>query len=195
MGLWLFWITSRPANRKLFPFYAEINWGKMSLIIGNGSLLHSESESRSVLSNSLWSHRLYSPWNSPGQHIGVGSLSLLQGIFPTQGQNPGLLHCRQILYRMSHKEVHCIGVSSINRDNAHAWFRRLKQSIVLFSHHLWGFRATFNLSFPLWQMSALLVWVCEMSPSDIQTSNHVLSNGKVLALKVLNLFWNETIEE
>ena len=37
------------------------------------------------------------PWNSPGQNTGVGSLSLLQGIFPTQGSNPGLLHCRQIL--------------------------------------------------------------------------------------------------
>ena len=40
----------------------------------------------------------YSPWNSPGQNTGVGSLSLLQGIFPTQGSNPGLPHCRQILY-------------------------------------------------------------------------------------------------
>ena len=39
-----------------------------------------------------------SPWNSPGQNTAVGSLSLLQGIFPTQGSNPGLLHCRQILY-------------------------------------------------------------------------------------------------
>ena len=38
-------------------------------------------------------HGLYSPWNSPGQNAGVGSLSLLQGIFPTQGSNPGLLHC------------------------------------------------------------------------------------------------------
>ena len=47
---------------------------------------------------------LYSPWNSPGQNTGVGSsLSLLQGIFPTQGLNPGLLHCRQILYQLSHK--------------------------------------------------------------------------------------------
>ena len=35
-----------------------------------------------------------SPWNSPVQNIGVGNLSLLQGIFPTQGSNPGLLHCR-----------------------------------------------------------------------------------------------------
>ena len=46
---------------------------------------------------------LYSPWNSPGQSTGVRSLSLLQGIFPTQGSNPGLLHCRQILYQLSHK--------------------------------------------------------------------------------------------
>ena len=48
----------------------------------------------------LWT--LYSPWNSPGQNTGVGSLSLLQGIFPTQGSNPGLPHCRQILCQLSH---------------------------------------------------------------------------------------------
>ena len=61
------------------------------------------SESCSVVSNSLWPHGLGSPWNSPGQNTGVGSLSLLQGIFPTQGLNPGLLHCGQILYQLSHK--------------------------------------------------------------------------------------------
>ena len=61
----------------------------------------SESESRSVVSDSL--HGLYRPWNSPGQNTGVGSLSLLQGIFPTQGLNPGLPHCRQILYQLSHQ--------------------------------------------------------------------------------------------
>ena len=43
------------------------------------------------------------PWNSPGQNTGVGSLSLFQGIFPTQGLNPGLSHCRQILYKLSHQ--------------------------------------------------------------------------------------------
>ena len=48
-------------------------------------------------------HGLYSPWNSPGQNTGVGSLSLLQGISPTQGSNPGLPHCRWILYQLSHK--------------------------------------------------------------------------------------------
>ena len=55
-------------------------------------------ESCLVVSDSLRPHGLYKPWNSPGQNTGVGSLSLLQGIFPTQGSNPGLPHCRQILY-------------------------------------------------------------------------------------------------
>ena len=48
-------------------------------------------------------HGLYRPWNSPGQNTWVGSHSLLQGIFPTQGSNPGLTHCRRILYQLSHK--------------------------------------------------------------------------------------------
>ena len=59
-----------------------------------------ESESCSVVSDSLWPHGL---WNSPGQNTGAGSLSLLQGIFPTQGSNSGLLHCRWILYQPSHQ--------------------------------------------------------------------------------------------
>ena len=61
----------------------------------------SESESRSVMSDSLRPQGLYSPWNSPCQNTEVGSLSLLQGIVPTQISNPGLPHCRQSLY---HKE-------------------------------------------------------------------------------------------
>ena len=61
------------------------------------------SKSCSVVSNFLQPHGLYSPWNSPGKNTRVGSLSLLQGIFPTQRSNPGLLHCRQILYQLSHK--------------------------------------------------------------------------------------------
>ena len=63
----------------------------------------SKSGSCSVVSNSLWPHGLYSPMNSPGQNTGVGSLSLLQGIFPTQGSNLGLPHCRWILYQLSQK--------------------------------------------------------------------------------------------
>ena len=55
------------------------------------------------MSTSLRLHGLYSSWNSPGQNTGVGSLSFLQGIFPTQGSNPGLLQCRRILYQLSHE--------------------------------------------------------------------------------------------
>ena len=69
--------------------------------------IESESESQSVVSNSLWPYGRYSPWNSLGHITGVGSLSLLQRIFPTQGSNPGLPHCRQILYQLSHREAPC----------------------------------------------------------------------------------------
>ena len=47
--------------------------------------------------------RLLHPWNSPGQNTRVGSHSLLQGIFPTQGSNPGFPHCRRILYCLRHQ--------------------------------------------------------------------------------------------
>ena len=53
------------------------------------------------MSDSLQLHGLYSLWNSPGQNTGVVCHFLLQGIFPTKGLNPGLLHCRQILYQLS----------------------------------------------------------------------------------------------
>ena len=61
------------------------------------------SESCSVMSDSCDPHGLYSPWNSPGQNTSVSSLSLLQRIFPIQGSNPGLPHCRQILYQLSYQ--------------------------------------------------------------------------------------------
>ena len=71
-------------------------------------VFHMECESRSVVSNSLWPRGQYSSWNSPGKNTGVDSLSLLQGIFPTQGSNPGFQHCRRILYQLSHKGSPCL---------------------------------------------------------------------------------------
>ena len=59
----------------------------------------------SVVSNSLQPPGLYSPWNSLRQNSGMDSLSLLQGIFPIQGSNQGLPHCRQTLYQLSHREA------------------------------------------------------------------------------------------
>ena len=56
----------------------------------------------------------YSPWNSLGQNTGVGSLFLLQQIFPTQGSNPGLPHWRPVLYQLSYKESPASTVSHVN---------------------------------------------------------------------------------
>ena len=77
------------------------------------------SESRSVMSDSLRPHGLYSSWNSLGQNSVLGSLSLLQELFPTQRLNPGLPHCRQILYQLSHK-----GSPRILEWVAYPFFRR-----------------------------------------------------------------------
>ena len=67
----------------------------------------SDNGSRSVASASLRPRGLHSPWNPPGQNTGVGSLSLLQGIFATQELSPGLLHRRQILHQQSHQGSPC----------------------------------------------------------------------------------------
>ena len=78
--------------------------------------------SPSVMSNSLRPHRLRSarllcPWNSPGKNTGVGCHTLIQGIFPIQGLNPCILHCRQILYCWATREalfyfIPCLQISS-----------------------------------------------------------------------------------
>ena len=93
-----------------YPVYTAYNlesgyprMPQISCLWGISAYHCTESESRSVMSDSLQPHGLCSPWNSLGQNTVVGSLSLLQGIFPTQISNPGLPHCRQILYKLSHK--------------------------------------------------------------------------------------------
>jgi len=92
--------------QSLGPFTSFLSFSKesWSAYCLSGTVVGTENESHSVVSESLRPHGLYSPWNSPGQNTGVGSLSLLQGIFPTHGLNPGLPHCRRILYQLSHKE-------------------------------------------------------------------------------------------
>ena len=92
----------------------KLRW--QNILSRYGKTLHASLLQRSkALSSEKWkwksfSHvglfatpRVYSPWNSLGQNTGVGSLSLLWGILPTQGSNPGLLHCRRILYQLSHQ--------------------------------------------------------------------------------------------
>ena len=86
------------------------------LVLISFSFGDSHSESRSVMSDSLRPHGLYGSWNSPGQSTGMGRLSLLQGIFPTQGSNPGLPHHRRILYQLSHKRSPCGPELAFNRN-------------------------------------------------------------------------------
>ena len=85
---------------------------------GKTNIIH-ESERGLVVSDCLWPHGLHSPWNSPGHKTGVGSRSLLRGIFPTQGSNPGLSHYRWILYQLSHKGSPRILENSMDRG---AWW-------------------------------------------------------------------------
>ena len=79
----------------------------LSLLLCNMGLLVCvrSSLSRVQLSATPWMlpAGLLCPWDSPGKNTEVGCQSLLQGVFPTQGLNPGLLHCRRILYSLSPK--------------------------------------------------------------------------------------------
>ena len=73
-----------------------------------------------------------SPWTFPSQNPGVGSLFLLQGIFPTQGSNPGLPHYRRILYQLSHKGSpnHC-------KDHCKKKKRKCVKRSLLLHQQLW----------------------------------------------------------
>ena len=129
-----------------------------------------ESESHSVISDCLRPHGLYSAWNSPGQNTGVVSLSLLQGIFPTQGSNPGLLHCRWILYHLSHRGS-LLGVVMlfilIKRMKADIWER------LLFPNKKKIKRENFCcLYYPFFFLLGMWMWCLECSNhfEDIRTN-------------------------
>ena len=74
---------------------------------------------RSVMFQPVWPHRqwpgrLLCPWDSPGKNTGVGCHFLLQRIFPTQGLNPDLLHCRQIPSHLSHQGSPMFGTQQMS---------------------------------------------------------------------------------
>ena len=90
--------------------------------------------------------RLLCPWNSPGKNTGVGCNSLLQGIFPTHGSNPGLLLCRQICYCLSHQgspkspsrfDPLLLQLALSNATHTYAW-------VIL-----WNTRGLYNISLML----------------------------------------------
>ena len=82
----------------------SVKWKKEDVHLGLCCVVLSCSvKSDSLQPQGLYPIRLLCPLHSPGKNTGVGCHSLLQGIFPTQGSNPGLLHCRWILYHVSHQ--------------------------------------------------------------------------------------------
>ena len=79
MAGWILYLKFQPApSQQSYSFFLS----------SYDFLTSNESESCSVLSDSFWSHGLYKPWNFPGQNTGVGSLTLLQGIFLNSGVKP-----------------------------------------------------------------------------------------------------------
>ena len=100
--LWIFLtkvIIAQIHQMQEFPVYLE---DTQLSILPQLSLSHS-AVSDSLQSCRVQPTRLLCPWNSPGKTTGVGSNCLLQGTFLIQGSNPGLLHCRQSLYQLSHQ--------------------------------------------------------------------------------------------
>ena len=96
----------------------------------------SENDRGSVVSNSSRPHALYRPWNSPGQNTGVGSCFLLRGIFPTQGLNPGLLHCGQSLYHLSHQGSQYLMINLMINHNSKDYEKYIYKKLNHFSVHL-----------------------------------------------------------
>ena len=92
--------------------YYELNWAASKCVCWNPGFQYlmccCAMLSCPVLSNSLWPEglqlpRQLCPWDSPGKNSGIGCHALLQGIFSTQELNPGLPHCRQILYQLNYQ--------------------------------------------------------------------------------------------
>ena len=95
MKMSVFILTPKKCNAKECPNYPRN--------CTHFTCKQSESESCSVVSDSLRPQGLFSPWNSPSQKTRVGSFSLLQVIFSSQGMNPGFPHYRWTLYQLRHK--------------------------------------------------------------------------------------------
>ena len=128
------------------------------------------------------------PWNSPGQNTGVGSLSIFQGIFLTQGLNPGLLHCRQILHCLSHQrstEIYMctktnIPIRCFRNDNS-------RQFLKFYSIPTGSFLS------PLLYLYVSPSRVKTPSPNHINTFTHLLT--PILNIKeLLNCFLQNTTE-
>ena len=110
LGLTLMWtivftlcVCCGPRGRKQWDTTERLSWTELNSLLSTRWVVWWWKVAVKVAQScpTLYDLMDYGPWNSPGQHTGVRSLFLLQGIFPTQGLNRSLLDCRQILYQLS----------------------------------------------------------------------------------------------
>ena len=142
------------------PSYIKLSSAKESVCMLSCSVV-----SDSLQPQGLWSSGLLCPWDSPGKNTRVDSHALLPRIFPTQGLNPGLLHCRQILYCLNYQFSSVQFSHSIMSD--YLWPRGLQHT-----------RSPCRSPFPrAWSNSWPLSWWCHsiISSSVIPFSSHLQS--------------------
>ena len=118
-GIFILNISIRPIQEHGMFLYLYVFCFLSSVLIFYLSGKEKVVQSRLTLCNPL-DYTVYGIWNSPGQNTGMGSLSLIPRIFPTQGSNTGLTHCRRILYQLADK-----GSPRIQQWVAYPFFRGL----------------------------------------------------------------------
>ena len=125
----------------------------LMLLMSSLCIRYMWSESCSVVSDSLWPHGLYSPWNSPGPNTGV--------VFPfSKGSNPGLSYCRWILYQLSHK-----GSQLIKRVFGNKEFFKVFKNMLLFFYFFnfyWSIVDYNVMLVSAVQQSDLIIHICTL---------------------------------
>ena len=132
-------------------------------------------------------HGLSSRWNSPGQDTGVGSLSLLQGIVPTQGLNPGLLHCRWILYQLSQGKPKNTGVGSLSLLQQIFLTQESNQGLLHCRQILYQLRyqGSPNISLADHKILALIIQLCQTLYDPMDYSQPGSSVERILQARIL----------
>ena len=146
----------------------------------------------SVMSSSFRPHglklsRLLFPWDFPDKNTGVSCHSFLQGIFLTQGLNPHLLHCRQILYHLSHQGRVCCHKEDVNRPGHELEYSSLEPG--------WD-KTRWEILWPLWHVSSTgtgppVSVIYGVSASWIQSSRQRKNFRYFLHTSPSNLIWNK----
>ena len=136
-------------------------------------------------------HGLYSPWNSPGQNTGMRSVSLFQGIFPNQGLNPGLPHCRQTLYQPSHNPSSILKSRDITLPTKVHLVKAMVFPVVMYGCKSWTIKKAEHLridAFELWCWRRLLrlPWTARRSNQSSlkEISSEYSLEGLMLKLKL-----------